>query len=152
MAVRPSRATRTTTMVLVGLVTAFGCGSGSSLTAPTPSATPSPTATPSPSLTPSAGPSPSASPSTSPTAVPPPPTKPRALREGASGPAVLALQQELTELGYWLGTPDGEYGDLTEQAVLAVQKAAGLARDGRVGPRTVAALEAGVRPVPQSTA
>jgi lipoprotein-anchoring transpeptidase ErfK/SrfK len=65
---------------------------------------------------------------------------------------VLALQQRLSALGYWLGTPDGVYGDLTEQAVLALQKAAGLTRDGRAGPKTAAALREGARPVPQSAA
>jgi hypothetical protein len=68
------------------------------------------------------------------------------LRRGASGPAVLAVQRRLTDLGYWLGTPDGTYGDLTAQAVTALQKVAGLGRDGVLGPRTRAALDQGVRP------
>jgi peptidoglycan hydrolase-like protein with peptidoglycan-binding domain len=59
---------------------------------------------------------------------------------------VLALQQQLSELGYWLGTPDGAFGSLTQQAVWALQKSAGLSRDGVVGPRTRAALAQGVRP------
>ena len=45
---------------------------------------------------------------------------------GDSGPAVLALQQRLSSLGYWLGTPSGTFGDSTEQAVYAIQKAAGI--------------------------
>jgi N-acetylmuramoyl-L-alanine amidase len=68
------------------------------------------------------------------------------LRPGASGAAVLAVQKQLGELGYWLGTPDGTYGALTSQAVIALQKAAGLRRDGVLGPRTRAALTAGTRP------
>jgi hypothetical protein len=75
-----------------------------------------------------------------------------ALREGDRGPAVLALQQRLSVLGYWLGVPDGHFGDLTEQAVYALQKAAGLTRDGRVGSRTAKALADGVRPRAHSTA
>ena len=59
---------------------------------------------------------------------------------------MLALQQQLSELGYWLGTPDGAFGSLTQQAVWALQKSAGLSRDGVVGPRTRAALAQGVRP------
>jgi peptidoglycan hydrolase-like protein with peptidoglycan-binding domain len=59
---------------------------------------------------------------------------------------VLALQQRLKELGYWLGAPDGSFGSLTQQAVWAFQKSAGLERDGVVGPRTQRALAAGVRP------
>jgi len=65
---------------------------------------------------------------------------------GDSGPRVLALQQRLTALGYWLGRPDGSFGSLTQQAVWALQKSAGLTRDGVVGPRTRRALEAGIRP------
>ncbi|MEJ5946416.1 L,D-transpeptidase family protein [Pseudokineococcus basanitobsidens] len=70
-----------------------------------------------------------------------------ALRRGSRGSAVLAAQQRLSALGYWLGTPDGTFGPLTEQAVLALQGAAGLARDGVLGPRTRRALDAGVVPV-----
>jgi hypothetical protein len=64
------------------------------------------------------------------------------------GAEVLALQQRLTELGYWLGTADATYGSLTVQAVLAFQKANGLGRDGIAGPATLAALETASRPVP----
>lgn len=59
---------------------------------------------------------------------------------------MLKAQQRLSDLGYWLGTPDGEYGYLTSQAVMALQKAGGLGRDGILGPKTKAALERGVRP------
>ena len=59
---------------------------------------------------------------------------------------MLALQKRLSELGYWLGSPDGAFGSLTQQAVWAFQKSAGLERDGVVGPRTSKALAAGVRP------
>jgi lipoprotein-anchoring transpeptidase ErfK/SrfK len=64
---------------------------------------------------------------------------------------VLALQQRLVALGYWLGSPDGTYGDLTAQAVTALQKVAGMGRDGVFGPRTRAALDAGERPSAHST-
>jgi hypothetical protein len=62
---------------------------------------------------------------------------------------VLALQQRLVALHYWLGTPDGVFGDSTEQAVYALQKAAGIARDGAVGPQTEHALDDGVVPQPR---
>lgn len=71
------------------------------------------------------------------------------LRPGSTGPAVLALQQRLLALHYWLGTPDGVFGDATEQAVYALQKAAGITRDGVVGPVTEAALARGVVPQPK---
>ncbi|MBX7266576.1 peptidoglycan-binding protein [Micromonospora sp. Llam7] len=73
------------------------------------------------------------------------------LRRGQSGPAVRDLQQRLDELGYWTGKSDGVFGNLTEQAVYAVQKTAGLRPDGVVGPKTRAALAEGTRPDAQST-
>ena len=73
------------------------------------------------------------------------------LELGDSGPAVLALQERLSSLGYWLGTPSGTFGDSTQQAVYAIQKAAGISRDGIVGPVTEGALDHGVLPHPRST-
>jgi lipoprotein-anchoring transpeptidase ErfK/SrfK len=73
------------------------------------------------------------------------------LRPGDSGPSVLALQQRLTELGFWLGTPDGAYATLTAHAVTAFQKANGLPRDGIAGQRTMVALDGAARPGPRST-
>lgn len=72
------------------------------------------------------------------------------LGPGDSGPAVLTLQARLTALGYWLGTPTGAFDDATEQAVYALQKAAGLPRDGVVGPTTWIAAGSGVVPHAQS--
>ena len=120
---------------------------------PSPTPTPSKTAapTPAPAPTPSTTPTPKPpTPSTTPTKSSPTPTattKPRtSLIRGDSGPKVLALQKRLEQLGYWLGAPDGAYGSLTQQAVWAFQKSAGLKRDGVVGPKTLRALEAGIRP------
>jgi lipoprotein-anchoring transpeptidase ErfK/SrfK len=73
------------------------------------------------------------------------------LRQGSSGPAVTEVQERLVELGYWIDGADGEYGFHTAQAVTALQKAAGIARDGIVGPETRAALDEGVRPSATST-
>jgi len=70
---------------------------------------------------------------------------------GSRGADVLALQRRLTSLGYWLGAADGLFGDLTRQAVVAVQKVAGLTRDGVCGPATWARVEAGVRPAARTT-
>ena len=64
---------------------------------------------------------------------------------------MLLLQRRLAALGYWLGTPDGVFGDTTQQAVYALQKAAGIPRDGLVGAQTRRALAQGVVPSPRST-
>ncbi len=64
---------------------------------------------------------------------------------------MVALQQRLSSLGYWLGTPDGTFGDSTQQAVYALQKAAGISRDGVVGPITTQALAQGTVPQPRGT-
>jgi peptidoglycan hydrolase-like protein with peptidoglycan-binding domain len=66
-----------------------------------------------------------------------------------SGPAVLRLQHRLHQLGYWIDDPDGGYGDLTTQAVLAFQGYEGLAADGIAGPLTQAAMADAERPVPK---
>ncbi len=68
------------------------------------------------------------------------------LRTGDSGAQVSALQEQLSALGYWIDGVDGEFGMHTEHAVLALQKAAGIDRDGIVGPDTRAALGAGTVP------
>jgi N-acetylmuramoyl-L-alanine amidase len=72
------------------------------------------------------------------------------LRVGSRGAAVRSLQRRLTTLGYWLGAVDGQFGDLTQQAVVAIQKVAGLDRDGVCGPVTWSHVDAGVRPVARS--
>ena len=77
-------------------------------------------------------------------------TRPR-LRVGSRGSQVLALQNRLAALGYWLGGVDGQFGDLTRQAVVAIQKVAGLSRDGICGPLTWSRVDAGSRPHARST-
>lgn len=68
------------------------------------------------------------------------------LRIGSRGAAVTTLQKRLNALGYWCGTADGVFGAQTAQAAMAIQKVAGLGRDGIVGPATQGALSRGVRP------
>ena len=71
------------------------------------------------------------------------------LQFGDDGSSVLRLQEILNGLGYWVGPANGVFGDSTQQAVWALQKAAGLNRDGVVGTRTIAALASGVVPTPR---
>ncbi|HUX03429.1 MAG TPA: L,D-transpeptidase family protein [Acidimicrobiales bacterium] len=73
------------------------------------------------------------------------------VRLGSRGATVRELQRRLSSLGYWLGPRDGVFGDSTQQAVFALQKAASLPRDGVVGSRTWRALERGVRPHARSS-
>jgi N-acetylmuramoyl-L-alanine amidase len=72
--------------------------------------------------------------------------RPPTLQEGATGNAVLALQRRLNALGYWVGPLNGIFGDSTQQAVWAAQKAAVLPRDGVAGTQTWRALERHVVP------
>lgn len=75
----------------------------------------------------------------------------RSLALGDTGDAVLDLQNRLAELGYWVGPVDGRYGQLTQQAVYAFQKAAGLERSGVADPPTRDVLSGADRPQPRST-
>lgn len=70
---------------------------------------------------------------------------------GSSGPEVQELQVRLSSLGYWLGVPNGVFGDATQQAVYALEKVAGLGRSGVVGAQFVAALNAGAVPRARTT-
>jgi hypothetical protein len=137
------------------LTMAAGCGSDDSppsQSAPAPAVPASSAATttdpaPAPSAsTPESTPSSPAPATTTPTA-PPAPAK---LHTGSKGTAVKTLQERLNTLGYWNGKADGTFGGTTQQAVYALQKAAGLTRDGVVGPKTVVALDKGVRPSAKS--
>ena len=70
--------------------------------------------------------------------------------EGDTGTCVKALQDLLSNWGYWadLG-PDGANGDFgpdTESAVKAFQTAAGIGVDGQVGPQTKGVLYSNANP------
>lgn len=112
-------------------------------TAPEPTPTDAPTTT-APATTTTAAPTTTTVPPTTTTTAPPDPAADGTLELGEGGQAVLALQQRLVDLGYWLGSADGNYGQLTRQAVMAFQKAEGLGRDGVAGPITQGRL-AGAR-------
>lgn len=61
-------------------------------------------------------------------------------RLGQKGPAVLALEQRLAQLGFWLDAADGTYNAVTAQAVMAYQKDQGLKRTGTADAPTVERL------------
>jgi hypothetical protein len=68
------------------------------------------------------------------------------LRRGNSGPDVVDLQEMLPFFG---GEIDGDFGPVTESAVIDYQRSRGLAADGIVGQQTWGALYADTPPVPQ---
>lgn len=57
-----------------------------------------------------------------------------------SGPEVAELQCLLQHAGFSPGGADGNFGPMTEAAVISAQKAEHLDIDGQVGPRTWTAL------------
>jgi peptidoglycan hydrolase-like protein with peptidoglycan-binding domain len=73
------------------------------------------------------------------------------LSPGATGAAVVALQQHLLALGYWIDGASGSYGLTTQQAVYAFQKVEGLPRSGIVDIQTSQSLATARRPTPLPT-
>lgn len=61
--------------------------------------------------------------------------------QGHRGPEVQELQEQLAELGFLVGTPDGIFGPATKNALKEFQGAENLPVDGVAGPETLAALE-----------
>ncbi len=59
---------------------------------------------------------------------------------GSRGPEVLKIQQQLSELQFYSGPPDGVFGGGTDSAVRAFQLSQQLQVDGKVGPGTWGAL------------
>lgn len=62
------------------------------------------------------------------------------LKVGSTGDKVIALQQDLTALGYYYGDISGHYGSLTQAAVKKFQKAKGIGQDGIAGTTTLNAI------------
>ena len=58
------------------------------------------------------------------------------LQMGSEGEPVKTLQRLLTAFGYYKGTVDGSFGELTQTAVKTFQKATGIGQDGAVGKLT----------------
>ena len=66
---------------------------------------------------------------------------------GDSGEEVRQVQQRLQQLGYFNANATGNFGGLTQEAVIRFQRDAGLSADGIVGPQTLAALDIRVGPL-----
>jgi hypothetical protein len=63
------------------------------------------------------------------------------LKPTDTGSQVKVLQKALAALGFSPGTPDGDYGPSTQNAVERFQIAKGLDEDGIVGPATLNAIQ-----------
>lgn len=66
--------------------------------------------------------------------------KPALSYYGSSGNEVIKIQQKLAQWGYYSGSIDGVYGDLTFRAVKLFQSRNNLDVDGIAGPKTLEAL------------
>ena len=64
------------------------------------------------------------------------------LQKDSSSDEVRKMQTMLTKLGYYTGNVTGNFGDLTQRAVMDFQRAKGLTADGIAGKRTLAAINA----------
>ena len=65
----------------------------------------------------------------------------RILKKGDKGSDVRFVQSILKELGYYKYKSDSYFGQRTEEAVMAFQRAEGILVDGIVGPETLQALQ-----------
>ena len=63
------------------------------------------------------------------------------LKQGSTGPDVLALQTKLKALGFDPKGVDGNFGPGTTAALIAFQKSKNLQADGVAGPLTMTALQ-----------
>lgn len=93
--------------------------------------TPKPTETPKPSPTPNDG--------------------YKTLKKGSRGEAVKKLQRQLKKLGFFTGTPKGNYLDLTVKAVKKYQKSIGVKQDGIATPELQRKLFGGAASTPKPT-
>lgn len=76
------------------------------------------------------------------------PSTSQLIEVGDSGRAVRTLQRDLRTLGFDPGPVDGDFGPLTNAAVVAFQKTHGLEPDGVVGPLTRGAMDKLLKPLP----
>lgn len=79
------------------------------------------------------------------------PIRAKMVSRGMRGADVSALQERLVLAGHYNGAIDGVFGPMTEDAVKAFQRAAGVLVDGYAGPQTLAALDKALQPETQET-
>jgi hypothetical protein len=84
-------------------------------------------------------------PTTTQAAAPTVPVPAAPLKPGDTGAQVKALQRALLQLGYTIGTIDGDYGTATKTAVEQFQSASKLTADGVFGPATRTAMVAALK-------
>jgi hypothetical protein len=72
-----------------------------------------------------------------------PPASVDVAKLGSHGPLIEAYQARLRDLGYAVGTVNGDYGSFTRAAVLAFQAENGLPTTGEIDPATRVALNSG---------
>ncbi len=94
---------------------------------------------------------PSTEPTRASTTAAPTTTAPTTSAAPTTNPRVAAAQQRLTDLGYWLGSVDGQLGPMTAHAATAFQKAEGLARTGVLDDATVERLSVASTPAVRSS-
>jgi len=131
--------------VLCGMLIAAGCtGSGSETDLASEVDEPTTTtSTDKPTTTDDSTP---AAPTTSATAAPTTTTEPPPrlvldpLERGDNGDEVVKLQEYLNEIGFSVGTADGDYGRRTERAVTSFQMVSGLVQTGDLNQPTIDAL------------
>lgn len=58
-----------------------------------------------------------------------------------SSAGVKTMQEKLNKVGFWCGTPDGKFGDGTDEAVRHFQRAEDLGVDGKAGQGTLRVLD-----------
>jgi len=109
-------------------------------------ATPETTTSPTSSSTTSTSEPPTTTTTVAPPKVTTPP--PPGLGSGSRGPAVLALQQRLQALKYWVGAANGVFSQDTTYAVTAFQKVTGMARTGRATDDVLKAMATATTPAP----
>jgi len=64
---------------------------------------------------------------------------------------ILAAEQRLSDLGYWIGAPDGIFDGISKHALIAFQKIEGRKRTGKLTSDELEALRLAIRPEPRDS-